>query len=556
MLCSLRISNYALIDSIELRLDRGLNIITGETGGGKSIMLGALSLLLGGRADTRSIRHTDAKSGIEAEFAVTGNDALKAYCAANDIEWDDSSMILRREIAPSGRSRSFINDSPVTLEHLRAVGLRLVDIHSQHQNQLLSDASFQLQIIDTLADNASRLDAYSALYEEYRSALQRLKMTKAAVARDRENADFMQFQLQRIDELQLSPNEETELEQERESLGEAAEARAGFDSALSLLSTDSDNCMSLLSRVADTIADLGELIPAETNIATRLETARIELSDIADTLESLAVRYPDDAASRLDDIDERLATINSVLRRHSVSTVTELLEQAQKLRRRLERLDNSSAIISELERRARQAKKAAVEAAGEISGARNKAAAEFARVLHDTAVPLGMKNLVCDIAVEPNELSSTGMDRVEFRFAFNKNQTPVPVGIAASGGEISRLMLSIKSIIAHRMSLPSIIFDEVDTGVSGDVADRMGRMMRAIAANIQVIAITHLPQVAAKGSSHFKVFKHDTETSTVTHVEQLSPEGRVDEIALMLSGDTANPAARAAAEALLRACLD
>jgi len=551
MLRSLHISNYALIDNIDLSLHDGLNIITGETGGGKSIMLGALSLLLGERADLRTIRHADAKSVIEAEFSVEGNDSLRAYCSEADIEWDDRSMILRREISPAGRSRSFINDSPVTLDHLRAVGLRLVDIHSQHQNRLLADPDFQMKIIDTLAENASRLSEFDKLYAEYRSALHRLKVTKSVMARDRENADFMQFQLQRIDELHLLPDEMGALESERQQLSEAADVRSGFDTAISILSADSENCLSLLGRVQDAVADIAGHLPDDADIVPRLESARIELTDIADTLEALAANYPADAATRLDDIDERLGTINGVLRRNNVNDPAQLIEMADKLRQRLDRLENSSIILTELERRARQAKKSAVEVAAVISDSRKRAAAEFAKELHDTAMPLGMKNLVCDIAVTPAEMSATGMDNVEFRFAFNKNQPPVPVGVAASGGEISRLMLSIKSIIAHRMALPSIIFDEVDTGVSGDVADRMGRMMQSIASNLQVIAITHLPQVAAKGKYHFKVFKHDTDTSTVTHVEQLTLPQRVDEIALMLSGDSSNQAARATAEELL-----
>lgn len=551
MLSTLHISNYALIDSIDLTLHPGLNIITGETGGGKSIMLGALSLLLGGRADSRSVRRPEKKSVIEASFAVEGNESLRAFCATTDIDWEPAQMILRREITPSGRTRAFINDTPVTLDVLRGVGLRLVDIHSQHQNQLLSESSFQLDIIDMLAGNAERLAGYSRLYGEYRAALQKLKNVKAAIAADRENADFMQFQLKRLEELNLQPGEMDLLESERVRLTEQSQSREAFDKALVALSGGEENASDQIRAAVDALSDISDRLPEDAALVDRLEKLNIELSDIADSLESLASVYSPDAVAELEEVERRIGEISAVVSRHNVSDAGELISLQARLQRKLARLDDADSIIADLEKQARHAKKKAMESAAVISGFRRDAAADFARILHDTAVPLGMKNLVCDISVEPAPLSPTGADAVEFRFAFNKNQTPVPVRESASGGEISRLMLSVKSIIAHRMQLPSIIFDEVDTGVSGDVADRMGRMMKSIASNLQVIAITHLPQVAAKGSHHFKVFKHDTETSTVTHVELLSSEGRVDELALMLSGDASNEAARSAAKALL-----
>ncbi len=551
MLSTLHISNYALIDSIDLTLHPGLNIITGETGGGKSIMLGALSLLLGGRADSCSVRRPEKKSVIEASFAVEGNESLRAYCATTDIDWEPAQMILRREITPSGRTRAFINDTPVTLDVLRGVGLRLVDIHSQHQNQLLSESSFQLDIIDMLAGNAERLACYSSLYGEYRAALQKLKTVKAAIAADRENADFMQFQLKRLEELNLQPDEMELLESERVRLTEQSQSREAFDKALVALSGGEENAGDQIRAAVDALSDISDHLPEDAALVDRLEKLNIELSDIADSLEALASAYSPDAVAELEEVERRIGEISAVVSRHNVADAGELIALQARLQRKLARLDDADSIIADLEKQARHAKKKAMESAAVISGFRRDAAADFARILHDTAVPLGMKNLVCDISVEAAALSPTGADAVEFRFAFNKNQTPVPVRESASGGEISRLMLSVKSIIAHRMQLPSIIFDEVDTGVSGDVADRMGRMMKSIASNLQVIAITHLPQVAAKGSHHFKVFKHDTETTTVTHVELLSSEGRVDELALMLSGDASNEAARSAARALI-----
>lgn len=551
MLNSLHISNYALIDNIDIRFHAGLNIITGETGGGKSIILGALSLLLGERADLRSIGNIERKSVIEAEFDIKDNVGLRNYCRENDIEADDDVMIMRREISPTGRSRSFINDTPVRLEDMKEVGLRLVDIHSQHQNQLLSSPDFQLRIIDSLADNGKSLNEFSELYSSYKTALHKLKATKSAIAKDRENADFMQFQLQRLDELDLQPGEADTLEAEREQIAEAADARERFNEVLMALSAGETNALSLLSDATGALENILVHLPVEAEVKERLDNMMTELADIADTIEEAASAFPADLSSDLEAIEIRLRRIEDVKDRQGVSSADELIQVRTRLQSRLQRLEDSESILKELEQEARKAKKLAVEQAARITAARKRAAEEFAAVLRETAMPLGMKNLVCEIAVEPTDMSATGADNIEFRFAFNKNQVPVAVGSVASGGEISRMMLSIKSIIAHRMSLPTVIFDEVDTGVSGDVADRKGRMMRDIGENIQVITITHLPQVAAKGEHHFKVFKHDTDTSTVTHIKELSRAERTDELALMLSGDSTNPASRAAAEELL-----
>lgn len=551
MLNSLHISNYALIDNIDIRFHAGLNIITGETGGGKSIILGALSLLLGERADLRSIGSSERKSVIEAEFDIKDNVGLRNYCRENDLEADDDVMIMRREISPTGRSRSFINDTPVRLEDMKEVGLRLVDIHSQHQNQLLSSPDFQLRIIDSLADNGKSLNEFSELYSSYKTALHKLKATKSAIAKDRENADFMQFQLQRLDELDLQPGEADTLEAEREQIAEAADARERFNEVLMALSAGETNALSLLSDATGALENILVHLPVEAEVKERLDNMMTELADIADTIEEAASAFPADLSSDLEAIERRLRRIEDVKDRQGVSSADELIQVRTRLQSRLQRLEDSESILKELEQEARKAKKLAVEQAARITAARKRAAEEFAAVLRETAMPLGMKNLVCEIAVEPTDMSATGADNIEFRFAFNKNQVPVAVGSVASGGEISRMMLSIKSIIAHRMSLPTVIFDEVDTGVSGDVADRMGRMMRDIGENIQVITITHLPQVAAKGEHHFKVFKHDTDTSTVTHIKELSRAERTDELALMLSGDSTNPASRAAAEELL-----
>ena len=550
MLENIHISNYALIDKVDIQFYPGLNIITGETGAGKSIMLGALSLLLGGRADAKAIRHSNVKSVIECTFRVEGYTALEAYCQENDIEWQPDICIMRREISPNGRSRAFINDTPVNLAQLQGVGMQLVDIHSQHQNQLLAQPHFQRDIIDCLADNGERLRQYTGLYNSFRTAMRAFKAAKAAIARDSDNADFMQFQLNQIDELNIAPGELSELERDRDALASQTDTKANLCEALDALSEGRANILSLLTTVQDCCSEIESSLDPDDRIPSRLAETATELGDIADTLSAINAGIAADS-SDLDEIESRISGIYSMMRKHHADTPEQLLEIADDLRTRLARIEDADVVLADLEKEARTTRRKAMEAAKEISMARTKAAAEFADRLMTTATPLGMKNLVCDIEITPADMSATGIDNVEFKFAFNKNQTPIPVSGAASGGEISRLMLSIKSIVGHRMMLPSIIFDEVDTGVSGDVAARMGRMMLDTSADIQVIAITHLPQVAALGQHHFKVFKEDDEDTTHTRILELDRDRRVDELALMLSGDPNNTAARTTAIDLL-----
>lgn len=552
MLESLHISNYALIDTIDIDFHSGLNIITGETGAGKSIMLGALSLILGGRADTKAVRQIDRKSIIEASFAVTNHPRLKEFCETNDIDWDPDHCILRREISPSGRSRAFINDSPVPLARLAEVAERLIDIHSQHQNQLLAQSSFQMEVIDTIAGNTELRERHQRCFEAFREAARALKAAKLRVEKSREDEEYTRYQLEQLQEMKLSdPDEQEELEHRRELLTNLSEIKESLAIALDNLENASDSVIDRLDTVADAVGRARPALEDDDDIADRLDSVIIEIKDIARTLGSVDASLESDQAE-LNMIEERLSSIYSLQHRHHVESVAELIKIRDRLSRRLEELDNSDNAIASLEKEARRALSLARESAANLSKSRHQAAEIFAGQLLDRARPLGMTNLQCEIAVEPAQtMTASGTDIVTFRFAFNKNQPLMPVGGAASGGEISRLMLSIKSIIADRMELPSIIFDEVDTGVSGDVANRMGLMMDDIARSIQVIAITHLPQVAAKGSSHFKVYKYDDETSTHTRINELTPEQRIGELALMLSGDPDSPSARAAAKALL-----
>ena len=550
MLETLHISNYALIDTVDIRFYPGLDIITGETGAGKSIMLGALSLLLGARADTKAVRSADRKSVIEAVFTVDSYPQLSRVCAEADIDWDPQRCILRREIAPNGRSRAFVNDSPVPLTRLQEIALHLIDIHSQHNNQLLAQPAFQLQVVDTLAGNADRLREYGRRFEAFRQAVRQLKKAKARLERVRDDEEFTRYQLQQLDEARLQSGELEQLEKDREVLGNLTAVKSDLYDALQAPSDGSANAIALVDSAAEACGRLGAALDESDDIPARLAAIRIELADIAATLSETDSELSADPRE-LEAAEERIDTLYSLLSRHKADTVDQLIERREELRSRLAALDDSDITIADLEREARRALALARESAAEITAARREAAEAFAATLREKAMPLGMKNLQVEVRVEPADISATGMDRVEFMFAFNKNQPLMPVGGAASGGEISRLMLCIKAIIADRMSLPSIIFDEIDTGVSGEVASRIGEMMAQISRSLQVIAITHLPQVAARGGHHFKVFKEDDETSTHTRIAELDPAARVDELALMLGGESSAEAARANAVALL-----
>lgn len=552
MLRSLHISNYALIDTVDITFHNGLNIITGETGAGKSIMLGALSLILGERADLKAVRDSGRKSVIEATFELHDYKRLKEYCVANDIEWDDNVCILRREIAPAGRSRAFINDSPVTLDLLSHVAMLLVDIHSQHNNRLLASPEFQLSIIDTLAGNEQLLADYSRRFVAYRRALKRLRDTKKLIEQNRQDEDFTRFQLEQLDAMNLEAGEQDQLEKDRDVLANITEIKSTLGGALDSLSNGTSNAIALLGDAMEYCEQLSQVLDDADNIVERLNTAHIELRDIADTLSDFDRDLNADP-DELEAVEQRLNDIYSLQSKHHVSSVEALIELRENFRIKLSSLENSSYTIEELEKEARRAKAAAKEIAAELTRRRTEEARRFEKLLCDTASPLGMKNLRAQVEITTGDMSSTGMDTVEFKFAFNKNQPLMPVGSTASGGEISRLMLSVKSIIASRMQWPSIIFDEIDTGVSGDVANRMGLMMRDISRSIQVMAITHLPQVAALGNAHYKVYKIDDEDATHTHIRQLDREQRIDEIAVMLSGSTVDAAARANALSLLSA---
>ncbi|MDE5628932.1 MAG: DNA repair protein RecN [Muribaculaceae bacterium] len=557
MIKTLHISNYALIDEIDIDFAPGFNIITGETGAGKSIILGALALLLGGRADMRAIRRGERKSVIEAVFSVSDAAGIEEILDYHGLDAPiEGECILRRELSPGGRSRAFVNDSPVTLQQLRDVAMRLVDIHSQHQNLLLADPEYQLDILDSMAGTHELLDRYRRAYAAFRVSLKQYTDTRDLIRRNRDDAEYISYQYQELAEMNLQPGEHESLEQERDILANVGDIKENLSLALAPLVTGSSNAVDILreavdavQRLADTLGDAADDIDFHA-LGERLESVRIEVADIADTLADADKNLMADPR-RLMEVEERLGELYSLEMKHHVENADELIALRDRLQAQMEALDDGENIMAALATAAKRAKGVALTLAQELSDRRTAAATDFAAELRRRAAPLGMPNLRCEISITRGKLGPAGMDQVQFLLGFNKNQALMPVGSTASGGEISRLMLTIKSMVAERMKLPSIIFDEVDTGVSGDIAGRMAAMMLAISRHIQVITITHLPGVAAMGRRHFKVYKEDSETDTNTRIRTLSEHERVAELALMISGSETDEAALANARALL-----
>ncbi|MEG2218349.1 MAG: DNA repair protein RecN [Muribaculaceae bacterium] len=549
MLTNLIISNYALIESIEISFNKGFSIITGETGAGKSIMLGALSLILGERVEPKAIRDKDKKSVIEAVFDLSGYE-LKEYFNDNDLEYDASECILRREILSNGRSRAFINDTPVTINQLRDLSLRLIDIHSQHNNLLLADSHYQLTIIDSIAGNNALLSSYTKAFSEYNSVKNRLFELTERIAHNKTDEEYTRFLLSQLSDLNLKADEEAALEEEQNTLSNITEIKSSLWEISNILNNDDDSVISRLISATSKLSFLARIYSPSVEIKDRIDSTIIELKDISATINSWQDNMVDDPA-KLSMINDRLSSIFTLKKKHNVSTVNDLIDIERRLNKTLSEIDNSENDILELEKELKEKNKKVIEIANQLSANRKKAAKLFSEQLSSIATPLGMKNLQCNISCEPIDIDKYGIDKIQFLFAFNKNQELLPVSMTASGGEISRLMLCVKTIIAKTMQLPTIIFDEIDTGVSGDIATRMGEMMSDIGSKLQVIAITHLPQVASMGDFHYKVFKKDTSDSTFSDIKELSYDDRVIEIAGMLSGRLIDDAAINNAKSLL-----
>lgn len=550
MLKLLRISNYALIDFLEINLKEGLTIITGETGAGKSIIMGALSLLLGQRFDAKIIRNNEKKSVIEACFSVTGYN-LENIFFSNDIDDLGDECILRREVLPNGRTRAFVNDTPVTLSILETIALSLVDIHSQHSNALLLKPEYRLQILDSLADNEELKEEYKLIYSEYCRVRKQLQDAKERIEKNSDNEEYYKFQLSQIKPLKLKDDEQEKLEQSYKVLSNIAEIKEKIHLATEWLGNGSSSVLSKLQKTLTSLDSIREMFDVSGQIVERLDPIVIELQDIYDTLTG-EVESLTDSPAELAEIEARLNMIYALQQKYHVGTVAELIEIQRDLEKSLSDIQNSDEELSGLEVQIRELEKDLSEVANKLSISRMKAAHIFEKELIEVAIPLGLKNLQFKVERKQVDYNSTGNDSVAFSVGFNKNQQLMPVEKTASGGELSRLMLSIKYIIAKSMQLPSIIFDEIDTGVSGEIANKIGEMMKRISKQIQVITITHLPQVAALGDCHFKVYKKDDENTTLTNIKQLDKDERVLEIAGMLSGATINDAAIENAKSLLK----
>ena len=550
MLRSLYIQNYALIEKLDISFGAGFSVITGETGAGKSIILGAIGLLLGQRAEVKAIRQGASKCVIEARFDISAY-GMEPFFEDNELEYEEE-CILRREVYASGKSRAFINDTPASLVQMKELGEQLIDVHSQHQNLLLNKEGFQLNVLDILSHNDEQLSAYQSLYREWKQAQQELADLIARAEQNKADEDYIRFQLEQLEEANLSAGEQEELEQETDMLSHAEEIKAGLFRVGQLLTSDEGGLLAGLKESLNTMLGLQKVYSPATELAERLESTYIELKDVSQEVSSQEedVEFNPD---RLEEVNDRLNLIYTLQQKHRATTVEELLTLAEEYAAKLaaitsydERIGELTTLCDTLYNKVR--KQAAV-----LTKARTGAAREVEKQMASRLVPLGMPNVRFQVEMGiRKEPGVHGEDTVNFLFSANKNGSLQNISSVASGGEIARVMLSIKAMIAGAVKLPTIVFDEIDTGVSGEIADRMADIMQEMGdQDRQVISITHLPQIAARGCAHYKVYKQDNETETNSHIRRLADEERVEEIAHMLSGATLTEAALNNAKALL-----
>ena len=553
MLKKLDIRNFTLIDHLEMALYPGFSVITGETGAGKSIVIGAIGLLLGNRADAKQVKRGCDKCIIEATFdlSIYHSDVLKDFFEDNDLDYEPEECLLRREVNANGKSRAFINDTPVTLALMRELGEQLIDVHSQHQNLLLSKEDFQLNVVDIIARDRQQLAEYRAAFAEYRSAQRRLEELREQIATSRDNEDFLRFQQKELSEANLASGEQEQLEQEAELMSHAEDIKRALHEADYGLSGDDTGIVNLTRSIAAQLRSVADVYPEAQELAERLESCFVELKDISQEIASKVddVEYD---PQRFNLITQRLDTIYTLQQKFHVQTVDELLDRLNGINAQLDNIDNSDEELQELERSVEKLHAVCVEKAVVLTDMRRKSATVVEQELSKLLVPLGIPKVRFKVEVSPADLSTNGADKVMFLFSANSSTDMQPVSQVASGGEIARVMLSLKAMISKAIGLPTIIFDEIDTGVSGRVAEQMAHIMRDMGkANRQVLCITHLPQIAAAGSTHYKVSKQETEQGTVSTMTQLSDEQRITEIAQMLSGSDVSQAAVDNAKSLL-----
>lgn len=551
MLQSIHIQNYALIDQLDIDFTSGFSVITGETGAGKSIILGAIGLLLGQRADVKAIKSGASKCVVEAKFRIASYD-METFFEENDIEYEPEECIIRRELSANGKSRAFINDTPASLSQMKVLGERLIDVHSQHQNLLLNKEGFQLNILDILAQDDKQLTDYHKVYTEYKQVSRELEEFIVQAEKNRQDEDYIRFQLEQLEEADLKEGEQASLEQEAETLSHAEDIKAGLYKAAQLIDSDEGGSLSLVKEAIQTLQYVSRVYSPSQEWSERLNSCYIELKDISREISGAQEEIEFNPA-RLDFVNERLNLIYSLQQKHRVDTVDALIELTEKYRNQLNTITSFDETIAKLNQRKNDLYKQVLAQAAVLTEFRTRSARQIESQMQALLIPLGMPNVRFAVELTPRkEPDSKGMDSVTFLFSANKNGTLQNVASIASGGEIARVMLSLKAMIAGAVKLPTIIFDEIDTGVSGSIAEKMALIMQDMGKqNRQVISITHLPQIAARGIAHYKVYKEDTETGTNSHIRLLTQEERVSEIANMLSGSTLTEAALNNARALL-----
>lgn len=551
MLKQLYIKNFTLIDELNISLYPGFSVITGETGAGKSIILGAIGLLLGNRADSKAIKAGRDRCVIEAHFDLSRY-GMQKFFDDNDIDYDADDTIIRRELTAAGKSRAFINDTPVPLTRMRELGEQLVDIHSQHQNLLLQKEDFQLNVVDIIAQDADQLKVYQKEYYAYRKAKELLEELKAEIAKNRENEEFMRFQHKELDDANLQEGELEQLEQEAETLSHSEDIKTALYEADSALSGENDSILDKLKNATHQLENICDVYPSMADVAGRMQSSYIELKDIAQEISS-SVDHVEFDPNRLDAINTRLDKLYTLQQKFHVETVTELIATRDRIAEQLSHIDNGDEDIEEKEKEVAALLVKAEKQAALLTSIRQKSAKAIEKEMKGRLIPLGIPNVRFEIAFADKPLSGNGADKVSFLFSANKSTQLQPVSQVASGGEIARVMLSLKAMISGAVKLPTIIFDEIDTGVSGKIAEKMADIMEEMGLqNRQVLSITHLPQIAAKGSHHYKVLKEETENGTISHMKELNNQERIEEIAQMLSGSDITQAALANAKELLR----
>ena len=551
MLKQLYIKNFTLIDELDIELYKGFSVITGETGAGKSIILGAIGLLTGQRADSKSVKAGADKCVIEAHFDLSPY-GMERFFEDNEIEWDGEDTIIRRELTAAGKSRAFINDTPVALSVLKELGEQLIDIHSQHQNLLLQKQDFQLSVVDIIAQDSQQLADYQDTYNRYQQAQKQLRELKESIEQGRQQTDFMQFQYDELSAANLTEGEQEELEQQSETMEHAEDIKTALYEASNNLDADERGAVTLVRRAMLSLQGISKVLPMATELSERLNSCHRELKDIAAEVES-ALDEVDFDPSELDSIQQRLDCLYDLEKKYHADTVEELILQRDRLQQQLAAIENSDEALAELEDQCQQLKDACQQQADQLTTMRQQAAKAIEQQMQQRLVPLGMPNVKFQICISKESLGRSGQDGISFLFSANTSTPLQPVSQVASGGEIARVMLSLKAMISGAVKLPTIIFDEIDTGVSGKIAEKMGEMMQEMGQQErQVISITHLPQIASKGSHHYRVSKEETERGTTSRMQELSAEQRINEIAQMLSGSDISEAAIQNAKELLK----